>query len=225
MPRAAGSTVPDESTPRIHLPEGPMTTDDTHRERMKSVQEAQRKRTAAARIQRGIVVVLTGDGKGKSTSAYGTALRALGHGHRVGLVQFIKGTWKTGEKAMFAQLDGIDHVVSGDGFTWNTQDRAKDIASVRRGWDAAVAMIEAAREEGRYQLIILDELNIALGHDYISAAEVAQVLAGKPEALNILVTGRGAPAELIAVADTVSEVVPVKHAFEAGIQAQKGVDF
>jgi len=193
---------------------------------MKQVQAEQRSKQKTKTIRRGVVVVLTGDGKGKSTSAFGTALRALGHGQSVGVVQFIKGTWKTGEGAMFAQLPGIEHVVSGEGFTWNTQDRDKDIAAVRRGWDAALAMIEGAREDPpRYDLVILDELNIALGHGYIEATEVAAALAGKPEALSIIVTGRGAPAEVMAAADTVSEVVPVKHAYEAGIRARKGIDF
>mgnify|MGYP001263970932 CR=1 FL=1 len=201
-------------------------TPEEHRARMKEVQAEQRAKQKTKTIRRGVVVVLTGDGKGKSTSAFGTALRALGHGQRVGLIQFIKGTWDTGEKRMFAQLDGIEHIVSGEGFTWNTQDRERDIASVRKGWESAVAMIEAARQDpAAYQLIILDELNIALGHGYIDAEEVAAVLREKPEDLSIIVTGRGAPQEVIEAADTVSEVVPVKHAYQAGIRAQKGVDF
>lgn len=201
-------------------------TNEEHRARMQDVQAEQRRKQKEKTIKRGVVVVLTGDGKGKSTSAFGTILRAIGHGQKVGLVQFIKGTWKTGEREMFKRLPGLDHVVSGEGFTWNTQDRAKDIASVRQGWEAGVAMIEAARRDPeRYRLIVFDELNIALGHGYLPAAEVAQVLAGKPHKLSIIVTGRGAPPELIEVADTVSEVVSVKHAFEARISAQKGVDF
>ena len=201
-------------------------TNEEHRARMQDVQAEQRRKQKEKTIKRGVVVVLTGDGKGKSTSAFGTALRALGHGQRVGLVQFIKGTWDTGEKRMFAQLEGIDHVVSGRGFTWNTQDRDKDIASVEAGWEAAVRMIEDSRgDDPAYQLVILDELNIALGHGYIDAERVAEVLRNKPTDLSIIVTGRGAPQEVIDAADTVSEVVPIKHAYEAKIRAQKGVDF
>jgi len=201
------------------------SVDIKHVAKMKEVQKKQRAQQKTKNISRGIVVVLTGDGKGKSTSAFGTVLRALGHGYNVGIVQFIKGTWKTGEGSMFAKLDGVDHIVSGDGFTWNTQNRASDIASVEKGWAASVAMIEAARlDPDRYRLVVLDELNIALGQGYISATEVAKVLANKPEKLNIIVTGRGAPPELCEVADTVSEVVSHKHAYESGIVAQKGVD-
>lgn len=199
---------------------------EAHRERMKDVKKAQDAEVRSKEVSRGIVLVHTGDGKGKSTAAFGLAIRAAGHGQRVGLVQFIKGTWKTGETLSFERFPEIDHVVSGDGFTWNTQDRDKDIASVRRGWDAALRMIEDSRgTDPKYDLVILDELNIAIGMDYLPVAEVVEVLANKPEELSICVTGRGAKDELIEVADTVSEMRPVKHAFEGGIKARRGVEF
>lgn len=199
---------------------------EAHRQRMMEVKEAQDAEVRSKEVSRGIVLVHTGDGKGKSTAAFGLAIRAAGHGQRVGLVQFIKGTWKTGETLSFERFPEIDHVVSGDGFTWNTQDRAKDIASVRRGWDTAVQMIEESRgTDPKYDLVILDELNVAIGMDYLPVAEVVEVLAHKPEELSICVTGRGAKDDLIEVADTVSEMRPLKHAFEAGIKARRGVEF
>jgi cob(I)alamin adenosyltransferase len=200
--------------------------DHAHKQEMQELKRVQDEKVRATTEKRGIVIVNTGDGKGKSTSAFGTAIRAAGHGLRVGLVQFIKGTWKTGEKEALKRFPEIEHVVSGDGFTWNTQDRAQDIASARRGWEQAIAMIEAARvDPGRYHLVILDELNIALRYDYLPADEVAAVLRGKPRELSILVTGRDAPQAVIDAADTVTRMENVKHAFDAGIKARRGVDF
>ena len=207
-----------------------MTTEkernEAHRQRMKEVKKAQDAEVRSKEISRGIILVHTGDGKGKSTAAFGLAIRAAGHGQRVGLVQFIKGTWKTGEKKSFARFPEIDHVVSGDGFTWNTQDRQKDIASARRGWEAAVAMIEQSRgDDPKYDLVILDELNVVIRMDYLPIEEIVEVLANKPEDLSICVTGRGAKNELIEIADTVSEMRMVKHAYKAGIKARRGVEF
>ncbi|MEM7138566.1 MAG: cob(I)yrinic acid a,c-diamide adenosyltransferase [Myxococcota bacterium] len=207
-----------------------MTTEDekneAHRRRMKDVKKEQDAEVRSKEIRRGIVLVNTGDGKGKSTAAFGLAIRAAGHGQRVGLVQFIKGTWKTGEKRALERFPEIDHVVSGDGFTWNTQDREKDIASVRRGWEAALAMIEDSRgAKPKYSVVILDELNVAIGMDYLPIEEVVEALANKPNELTICVTGRGAKPELIEVADTVSEMRPIKHAYQAGIKARRGVEF
>ncbi|MEO1272727.1 MAG: cob(I)yrinic acid a,c-diamide adenosyltransferase [Myxococcota bacterium] len=204
----------------------PVDEDQAHRDKMKALQQEQREKVRATTIQRGILIVNTGDGKGKSTAAFGTIIRAVGHGQRVGLVQFIKGKWKTGEREFFKRLEEVDHVISGDGFTWNTQDRQQDIASAEHGWNQAKAMIEACRgDDPAYHLIVLDELNIALRYDYLDIHEVVAVLKERPEQLNVIVTGRDAKPELIEAADTVSRVEPVKHAFEAGIKAQKGVDF
>lgn len=202
------------------------TTDDEHRARMRELKAEQAAKVRDRTIERGVLIVNTGDGKGKSTAAFGLALRAAGVGHRVGIVQFIKGTWKTGERAALARFEEIDHVVSGEGFTWNTQDRQRDIAAAERGWAKAVEMIESSRGDNpKYQLIILDELNIALRYDYLPIADVVKVLAGRPERLNVAVTGRDAKPELIAIADTVTEMRMVKHAFEANIRAQKGIEF
>lgn len=197
-----------------------------HRARMRELKEEQDRKVKERSIRRGVIVVHDGDGKGKSTAAFGIAIRAAGHGQRVGLVQFIKGTWKTGEKLALARFPEIDHVISGDGFTWNTQDRAQDIASARRGFETARQMIEDSRgEHPKYQVVILDELNIALRYDYLPVDEVVAVLRDKPGELSIVVTGRDARPELIAIADTVTRMEAVKHAFEAGIRARPGIDF
>lgn len=197
-----------------------------HKAKMQELQKEQNAKVRSKLVDRGVLIVNTGDGKGKSTAGFGLAIRAAGCGHRVGLIQFIKGTWKTGEGEALKRFPEITHVVSGDGFTWNTQDREKDVASARRGWDRAVAMIEASRGESpEYQLIILDELNIALQYDYLPLAEVVEVLSNKPQELSICVTGRGAKPELIAIADTVTEMKPIKHAFDAGIQARRGIEY
>ena len=203
-------------------------TDDAqvHREKMKAIKAAQDAQVRSKTIKRGVLIVNTGDGKGKSTAAFGVAMRAAGHGQRVGLVQFIKGKWKTGEQNALARFPEIDHIISGDGFTWNTQDLEADIASARRGWQAAVDMIEASRgDDPRYSVVILDELCIALRYAYLPVGEVVAVLSALPAALSVVVTGRGAPPELIEIADTVTEMQVVKHAFQAGIAARKGVDF
>lgn len=200
--------------------------DAEHRQQMQDLKAEQDAKVRARNETKGLIVVNTGDGKGKSTAAFGLMLRALGNGMRVGLVQFIKGTWKTGEKTMLAQLQGVDHVVSGEGFTWNTQDRQKDIAAAQRGWESVKAMIEASRGDNpKYGLLVLDELNIALRYDYLPIEEVVETLRNKPHDLHVVITGRDAKAELIAIADTVTEMKPVKHAFDAGIQAQRGIEF
>ena len=198
----------------------------THKEKMQALKAEQDAKVRAANEKRGIVIVNTGDGKGKSTSAFGTAIRAAGHGLRVGLVQFIKGTWKTGEREALKRFPEIEHVISGDGFTWNTQDCGSDTESAQRGWEAALAMIEAARQDPtRYHLLILDELNIALRYGYLPVDEVADALRNKPRELSILVTGRDAPQAIVDAADTVTRMDNVKHAFDAGIKARRGVDF
>ncbi len=197
-----------------------------HKQKMQALKAEQDAAVRAKHEKRGVIVVNTGDGKGKSSSAFGVAIRAAGHGQRVGLVQFIKGTWKTGEQAALKRFPEITHVVSGDGFTWNTQDREQDIASARAGFERAKEMIEATRVGvDPYDVIILDELNIALYYDYLPVDEVVSVLANKPLELSIVVTGRGAKPELIAIADTVTEMRPIKHAYEAGIAARRGIEF
>jgi cob(I)alamin adenosyltransferase len=199
---------------------------ETHKAEMQALKAEQDAKVRAKNIDRGVIIVNTGDGKGKSTAGFGLALRAAGCGFRVGIVQFIKGTWKTGEAEAFKRFPEITHVVSGEGFTWNTQDREKDVQAARRGWQIACDMM-SAQTDGKptYDLIVLDELNIVLGFDYLPVAEVVAVLKDKPLSLSIAVTGRGAPQALIDVADTVTEMKSIKHAFDVGIQARRGIEF
>jgi cob(I)alamin adenosyltransferase len=193
---------------------------------MQAVQDERDRTVREKRIKRGVIVVNTGGGKGKSTAAFGMAIRAAGHGQRVGVVQFIKGTWKTGEQVAIKRFPEITHVVAGEGFTWVTQDREKDIASTRAGWQRVLAMIEASREdEPAFELLVLDELNVAIDCGYLPIDEVVSALRHKPAALSIVVTGHRARPELIEIADTVTEMAAVKHAFEAGIKARRGVEF
>lgn len=200
--------------------------DEAHRQEMQRLKQEQDAKVRSKTIDRGVLIVNTGNGKGKSTAAFGVAFRAAGSGQRVGIVQFIKGSWKTGEGEAFKRFPEITHVVCGEGFTWNTQDRQKDIAAARRGWDVACQMLEQSRGDSpAFDVLVLDELNIVLDCGYLPVSEVVEVLANKPEALSIIVTGRGAPQELIDKADTVTEMRAVKHAFEAGIQARRGIEF
>jgi len=176
---------------------------------------------ARATIDRGVVVVNTGNGKGKSSSGFGMLARSLGHGLRCGVVQFIKGSFSTGEEAFFRRFDGeLDYHVMGDGFTWETQDRARDVASAQAAWAVARAMLA---DPGR-DFVLLDELNIALVKDYIAVADVVAALASRPPRQHVVITGRGTPDALLEAADTVTEMRLVKHAFKAGIKAQKGIE-
>lgn len=199
----------------------PEETEAEHAARMQALKAEQDAKVRKKAENRGVIVVHTGHGKGKSTAGFGVALRAAGHGQRVLVVQFIKGSWKTGEQAALARFPEITHVVSGNGFTWNTQDRAGDVAAAEEGW----AVVEAALASEDYALLVLDELNMALAYGYLDVDRVVAALSGKPRELSVVVTGRDAPEALVAVADTVSEHVMVKHAFEAGIRARKGVEF
>ena len=196
--------------------------DDRHRTRMakrKAVQDAE---VAGKTIEKGLLIVHTGAGKGKSTAAFGLALRMLGHGRKVAVVQFIKGAWSTGERTVLEQFgDRVSWHTMGEGFTWETQDRARDIAAACRAWDRAMA--EMQRPE--LALLVLDELNIALRYDYLDVAEVLAALAARPKMLHVVVTGRNAKPALIAAADLVTEMTVVKHHFAAGVKAQAGVEF
>jgi cob(I)alamin adenosyltransferase len=197
-----------------------------HKARMQAVQEERDRAVRDKRIKRGVIVVNTGGGKGKSTAAFGMAIRAAGHGQRVGVVQFIKGTWKTGEQVAIKRFPEITHVIAGEGFTWVTQDREKDIASTRAGWQRVLEMIETSRDdEPAFELLVLDELNVAIDCGYLPIDEVVSALRAKPAALSIVVTGHRARPELIEIADTVTEMSAVKHAFGAGIKARRGVEF
>jgi cob(I)alamin adenosyltransferase len=193
-----------------------------HAEKMVKRKAARDKILATKTEERGLLIVHTGTGKGKSTAAFGMVMRAIGHGMRVGIVQFVKGGWTSGERAVLERFpDLVTIEVLGEGFTWETQDRQRDIASAQAAWAAAKAMIA----DHSYRMLVLDELNIVLRYDYLPLAEVIEGLRAKPRDLHIIVTGRNAKPELIAEADLVTEMSLVKHPFQAGVKAQKGVEF
>jgi len=196
-------------------------------EKARKRKEARDKMLATKTIEKGLLIVHTGKGKGKSTAAFGLAARALGNGMKVGVVQFVKGKWQTGERVVLEAFpDQITIRTMGEGFTWETQDRARDIAAARAGWEMAKEMIEAARSDPpAFDMIVLDELNIVLRYDYLPIEEVLEVLANRPPDLHVVVTGRNAKEPLIEAADLVTEMTMVKHPFRAGVKAQKGIEF
>jgi cob(I)alamin adenosyltransferase len=193
---------------------------ERHRHRMRRQKELVDARVAKADEDRGVLVVNTGNGKGKSSSAFGMIARALGHGMRVAVVQFIKGSFATGEEAFFRRFPEVEYHVMGEGFTWDTQDRERDM----RAADAAWAKARGFLADPDFGLVVLDELNIALKLGYLPLDEVLSALLGRPPRQHAVVTGRGAPPELIEIADTVTEMRPIKHAFDAGVRAQKGIE-
>lgn len=169
-----------------------------------------------------LLMVNTGDGKGKSTAAFGLIARTLGWGYRVGVVQFIKGKWQTGERKFFARFpDQVRYAVMGEGFTWETQDRARDIAAAEKAWATSREMLL----DPALHLVVLDELNIALRYEYLQLADVIATLKDRPRDKHVCITGRNAAPELIEIADLVTEMKVIKHPFEAGVKAQRGVDF
>jgi cob(I)alamin adenosyltransferase len=196
--------------------------DKRHREKMAKRKAARDKILATKTQERGLVIVHTGKGKGKTTAAMGLALRALGRGMKVGIVQFIKGAWDTGERHALERFsDLVVFKAMGEGFTWETQDRARDIAAARKAWEAAEEMIA----DPSFRLVILDELNIVLRYDYLAVDEVLETLVAKPRDLHVVITGRNAKPELIERADLVTEMTLVKHPFRAGVKAQPGIEF
>lgn len=170
--------------------------------------------------EKGLLLVLTGNGKGKSSSAFGMAARALGHGMKVGVAQFIKGRTDTGEEAFFSRQPNIEWHVLGEGFTWDTQDRERDIQKAREGWDVAKKMLA----DPAFNLVILDELTYTMNYGYLDATEVLADIVARPTMQHVVVTGRAASQALIDAADTVTELMDVKHAWRAGIKAQPGID-
>ncbi len=194
--------------------------DDRHNARMQRQKEVVDRHIAQADIDRGVLLVHTGNGKGKSSSAFGMLARALGHGMHAGVVQFVKSPGSIGEERFFSQQENVEYYATGDGFTWETQDREQDIATARAGWKIAKAMLSDETKE----LVILDELNIILKLHYLSVEEVLEALAGRPGHQHVIVTGRGAPAALVEAADTVTEMRLIEHAYNAGIKAQPGVE-
>jgi cob(I)alamin adenosyltransferase len=202
----------------------PMAPDEEARHRAKMIKrkEVQDREVAAKTIEKGLLIVHTGPGKGKSTAAFGLMLRALGRGFHVGVVQFIKGAWETGERLAVDRFsDQIEWHTMGEGFTWETQDRARDVAAAERAWTKAQELM--AREDIR--LLVLDELNIALRYEYLPLADVVETLRRRRADLHIVVTGRNAKPELIEAADLVTEMSLVKHHFAAGVKAQEGIEF
>jgi cob(I)alamin adenosyltransferase len=196
--------------------------DARHAEKMRKKKEVRDRMVAEKTIEKGLLIVHTGPGKGKSTAAFGLALRMLGHGRRVGVVQFIKGAWQTGEReALSAFGDRVAWHAMGEGFTWETQDKARDIAAAGRAWDKARELLA----DPSIALLVLDELNIALRYDYLDAdAVVADLMARRPD-LHVVVTGRNARPALIEAADLVTEMGLAKHHFAAGVKAQQGIEF
>lgn len=200
---------------------------DSEREARHNARMARKKavvdeKIAAATTARGVLLVNTGNGKGKSSAAFGLVARALGHGLQVAVVQFIKGHSETGEEAFFRRQDGVRWHVMGEGFTWETQDRERDVAAAQRGWQLAQAQIL----DPQIRFVLLDEINIALRYGYLDVATVVDFLTTqKPAMTHVCLTGRNAPPDLIAAADLVTEMTLVKHPFRDGVMAQPGVEF
>jgi cob(I)alamin adenosyltransferase len=193
-----------------------------HRAKMQRIKSARDKMMAEKTGARGLLIVHTGKGKGKSSAAWGMVMRCLGHGMRVGIVQFIKGAWSTGEAGFLKRFPDLVTIrTMGEGFTWETQDRARDIAAAERAWAEATKMLA----DPSLHFIVLDELNVALRYDYLPTASVLDAVRGRPAAQHVVITGRNAPQALIDAADLVTEMTLVKHPFRAGIKAQPGVEF
>jgi cob(I)alamin adenosyltransferase len=205
---------------------GPQMTeqDDAERHRAKMIRrkQVQDAEVAGKQQEKGLLIVHTGTGKGKSTAAFGLLLRMLGHGRRTAVVQFIKGAWSTGERNVLERFgDLVTWHSMGEGFTWETQDKARDIAACRRAWDRTLELMA----QPDLALLVLDELNIAMRYDYLPLDEVLRGLAGRPRDLHVVVTGRNARPDLIEAADLVTEMTMKKHHFAAGVKAQPGIEF
>jgi cob(I)alamin adenosyltransferase len=196
--------------------------DARHNAKMRKVQLARQAMMATKTIEKGLLIVHTGAGKGKTTAALGLAVRAVGHGMKVGVIQFVKGAMDTGEKAVFDALsDHVEFRQMGEGFTWDTQDRARDIAVTRTAWEAVKGMLE----DPTFDMVIADELNIVLRYDYLPVEEVLEAAAARGPMQHFVVTGRNAPEALIEMADLVTEMTQVKHPFRDGVKAQAGIEF
>ena len=195
-------------------------SDERYRERQQRLKDKVDARVAAAQDERGIVMVFTGNGKGKTTAAFGTATRAVGHGKKVGVIQFIKGTWPNGERNLL-EPHGVEFQVMATGFTWNTQDRDSDTAACLAVWEHARRMLA----DDQLDLVLLDELTYMVAYDYLPLESVLSDLRERPAHQSVIITCRGCHRDIIEMADTVSELRPVKHAFDAGIKAQMGIDY
>jgi cob(I)alamin adenosyltransferase len=203
-----------------------MTEDEInarHAEKMAKKKAVRDRMLADKTLEKGLLIVHTGKGKGKSTAAFGMVLRSIGHGFRTGVVQFVKGSWETGERHVLERFPELVTITAmGEGFTWETQDRERDIAAARAAWEAAKAMIR----DPAYRMVLLDELNIVLRYDYLPTEEVVAFLRDeKPADTHVIVTGRNAKDELIEIADLVTEMTQIKHPFRDGVKAQAGIEF
>ncbi len=200
----------------------PEQINERHAVKMAKKKAAREKILARKTKEKGLVMVHTGKGKGKSTAAMGLAMRAIGNGMKVGIVQFVKGVWSTGERAVLEKFPELCTMrAMGEGFTWDTQDRERDIAAARAAWDYAREIMA----DESYRLVILDELNIVLRYGYLPLEEIIETLQSKRESLHVVVTGRNAKEELIEIADLVTEMGDVKHHFRDGVKAQEGIEF
>lgn len=200
-----------------------MTTEKVqrHNERMKRHKKVVDAKIEKASIERGVLIVITGNGKGKTTSALGTLLRSLGHGHQCALAQFIKGQWDCGETRFFSQTDNLTTFTMNTGFTWNTQDFEKDKQAAEAVWKQVLPLFS----DPDCRLIVLDEITYMYKYKYLDIDELISALNNRPEQQNVIITGRAAPKALTEIADTVSEIIPVKHAFNQGIKAQEGIEW
>jgi cob(I)alamin adenosyltransferase len=217
----AGDDMSDERTKKTDLM-SEAERDAYHADKMRKKKEARTRMLATKTEERGLLIVHTGKGKGKSTAAFGMVFRAIGHGFPVGIVQFVKGAWGTGERDVLEKFpDLVTIKAMGEGFTWDTQDRQRDLAAARSAWEEAKRMIA----DPRFKMVLLDELNIVLRYDYLPLGEVLEVLRNKPRDLHVIVTGRNAKDELIEIADLVTEMTEIKHPFRSGVKAQAGVEF
>ncbi|MDO7083725.1 cob(I)yrinic acid a,c-diamide adenosyltransferase [Pseudocolwellia sp. AS88] len=198
-----------------------LTDEQKHKERQQKIKAKVDERIANATEERGVFVVITGNGKGKSTSGFGTILRAVGHGLKTGVVQFIKGSkWECGEMNILKQFP-VEHWVMGTGFTWETQSKKTDIAAAKVAWEKTKAMLS----DHSIDMVLLDEMTYMVKYGYIDLDEIIEALNNRPKMQHVIITGRACHRRLLELADTVSEVQPVKHAFKAGIKAQKGLDW
>lgn len=201
-----------------------LESEERHRQKMQRRQAVQQQRLSGMQDHKGLIIVNTGDGKGKSTAGFGIVFRALGHGLRIGVVQFIKGAWDPGEAKLLRSLDPslVEFHAMGEGFTWETQDRARDIANTEAAWQQGLKMITSQA----FQVILLDEINVAMKLGYLPLEVVLDGLQQKPADLHLILTGRGAPAGLVEVADLATEMKLIKHPFrEQGIKAQLGIEY
>jgi cob(I)alamin adenosyltransferase len=197
--------------------------DARHAEKMKKKKAARDKILATKTIEKGLLIVHTGKGKGKSTAAFGMIFRALGHGMPVAIVQFVKGKWQTGERVALEKFGDLVSInTMGEGFTWETQDRQRDLAAARAAWERAKSVIKA----GKQKIVLLDEINIVLRYEYLPITEVVAFLRDeKPADVHVIATGRNAAEELVEIADLVTEMEVIKHPFRSGVKAQKGIEF